>query len=42
MIHISQTMDDFVSFSDTGTLSGKESKVLIKGDNCIARISNFL
>ncbi|MFA5361526.1 MAG: DNA-directed RNA polymerase [archaeon] len=39
MIHISQTMDDFVSFSDTGTLSGKESKrSLLKGDNCIARI----
>jgi len=39
MIHISQTMDDFVSFSDTGSLSGKESqRTLIKGDNCIARI----
>ena len=39
MIHISQTMDDFVSFSDTGSLSGKESKrALVKGDNCIARI----
>ncbi len=39
MIHISQTMDDFVSFSDTGSLSGKESlRTLVKGDNCIARI----
>lgn len=39
MIHISQTMDDFVSFSDTGSLSGKDSKKsLLKGDNCIARI----
>ncbi len=39
MIHISQTMDDFVSFSDTGALSGKESKrSLVKGDDCIARI----
>jgi DNA-directed RNA polymerase subunit E' len=39
MIHISQAMDDFVSFSDSGSLSGKESKrTLVKGDNCIARI----
>jgi DNA-directed RNA polymerase subunit E' len=39
MIHISQTMDDFVSFSESGSLSGKESKrVLVKGDNCVARI----
>tara|TARA_Y100000310_G_scaffold337740_1_gene425603 strand:+ start:16007 stop:16606 length:600 start_codon:yes stop_codon:yes gene_type:complete len=39
MIHISQTMDDFVSFSDTGVLSGKdEKKNLVKNDNCIARI----
>ena len=39
MIHISQTMDDFVSFSDTGALSGKEGKrTLVKDDNCIARI----
>jgi DNA-directed RNA polymerase subunit E' len=39
MIHISQTMDDFVSFSDTGSLSGKESKrALVSGDHCIARI----
>ncbi len=39
MIHISQTMDDFVSFSKTNTLVGKNGKkVLKKGDNCIARI----
>jgi DNA-directed RNA polymerase subunit E' len=39
MIHISQTMEDYVSMSKTGTLSGKVSKRnLAKGDNCIARI----
>lgn len=39
MIHISQTMDDFVSFSKDKTLSGKESKRVLKtGDNCRARI----
>ncbi|HLC31295.1 MAG TPA: DNA-directed RNA polymerase [Candidatus Nanoarchaeia archaeon] len=39
MIHISQTMEDFVSFNKTGTLSGKASKkVLSKDDECIARI----
>jgi len=39
MIHISQTMDDFVSFSKTNTLVGKASKrSLKKGDNCLARI----
>lgn len=39
MIHISQAMDDFVSFSDTGSLQGRDSKrVLVAGDNCIARI----
>jgi DNA-directed RNA polymerase subunit E' len=39
MIHISQTMEDYVSMSKTGTLSGKASKRnLAKGDNCIARI----
>jgi len=39
MIHISQTMDDFVSFSDTGVLTGKDGKKsLMQGDNCIARI----
>lgn len=39
MIHISQTMEDYVSLSKTGTLSGKSSKrSLNKEDNCIARI----
>jgi len=39
MIHISQTMDDYVSFSKTGTLVGKTNKKsLKKGDDCIARI----
>ena len=39
MIHISQTMDDFVSFSDTGVLTGKDGKkTLTQGDKCIARI----
>ena len=39
MIHISQTMDDFVSFSDSGVLTGKDGKKnLIQKDNCIARI----
>ena len=39
MIHVSQTMDDFVSFSKDKTLSGKESKKSLKiGDKCRARI----
>jgi DNA-directed RNA polymerase subunit E' len=39
MIHISQTMDDYVSFSDAGSLQGKSSgRVLKEGDLCIARI----
>jgi len=39
MIHISQTMDDYVSFSTAGSLLGKDSKkVLKKNDTCIARI----
>lgn len=39
MIHISQTMDDYVSFSKTNTLVGKSGKrSLKKGDACIARI----
>jgi DNA-directed RNA polymerase subunit E' len=39
MIHISQTMEDYVSFSSSNTLSGRASKrVLKKGDNCLARI----
>lgn len=39
MIHISQTMDDYVSFSKTNTLIGKNNKKsLKKGDACMARI----
>ncbi|MFA5174280.1 MAG: DNA-directed RNA polymerase [Candidatus Pacearchaeota archaeon] len=39
MIHISQTMDDYVSFSSTNTLLGKDSKkILKKGDACLARV----
>jgi DNA-directed RNA polymerase subunit E' len=39
MIHISQTMDDYVSLNKTGTLSGKSSKRnLAKGDDCMARV----
>ena len=39
MIHISQTMDDFVSFSKEKTLSGKEGKKTLKiNDVCRARI----
>jgi DNA-directed RNA polymerase subunit E' len=39
MIHISQTMDDYVSFSSTSTLLGKDSKkILKKKDQCLARV----
>ena len=39
MIHVSQTMDDFVSVSKQKSLSGKESKKVLKvGDKCRARI----
>ena len=39
MIHISQTMDDYVTFSTSGTLLGKDSKrILKKKDPCMARI----
>jgi DNA-directed RNA polymerase subunit E' len=39
MIHISQTMEDYVSLNKTGTLSGKASKrTLGKGDDCVARV----
>ncbi|MDP6845364.1 MAG: DNA-directed RNA polymerase [Candidatus Nanoarchaeia archaeon] len=39
MIHISQTMDDFVSFSKEGTLLGKDSKKVLKvKDKVRARI----
>ncbi|MEM0465605.1 MAG: DNA-directed RNA polymerase [Candidatus Pacearchaeota archaeon] len=39
MIHISQTMDDYVSFSSNNTLVGKDTKrILKKKDLCLARI----
>lgn len=39
MIHVSQTMDDFVSFSKDKALLGKETKRNLKvGDMCRARI----
>ena len=39
MIHVSQTMDDFVSLSKSNSLLGKNSKrSLKKGDMCLARI----
>lgn len=39
MIHISQTMDDYVSFSKSNTLTGKASKRSLKsGDLCLARV----
>jgi DNA-directed RNA polymerase subunit E' len=39
MIHVSQTMDDFVSFAKDKVLSGKDSKRTLKiGDKCKARI----
>ena len=39
MIHVSHTLDDFVSFSKDKTLSGKESKKTLKiNDICRARI----
>jgi len=39
MIHISQTMEDYVNFSKSNTLVGKSGKrSLKKGDACLARI----
>jgi DNA-directed RNA polymerase subunit E' len=39
MIHISQTMNDYVSFSKDNALSGKQSKrSLVVGDRCLARM----
>ena len=39
MIHISQTMDDYVSFSKASSLQGKSTKRNLKqGDLCLARI----
>ncbi|HKL24210.1 MAG TPA: DNA-directed RNA polymerase [Candidatus Nanoarchaeia archaeon] len=39
MIHISQTMDDYVSFSESESLLGKATgRNLKKGDQCLARV----
>ncbi len=39
MVHLSQTMDDFVSMSKSGVLTGKESKKVLKsGERCRARV----
>ncbi|MDP3986673.1 MAG: DNA-directed RNA polymerase [Nanoarchaeota archaeon] len=39
MIHISQTMEDYVNFSKTNTLTGKSTKRILKqGDLCMARV----
>ena len=39
MIHLSQTMDDYVSLSKVGVLTGKESKRVLKpGERCRSRI----
>jgi DNA-directed RNA polymerase subunit E' len=39
MIHVSQTMDDYVSFSKENVLTGKESKRVLKvNDICRSRI----
>lgn len=39
MIHVSQTMDDYVSFSKSKVLTGKQSKRTLKqSDDCRARI----
>jgi len=39
MIHISQTMDDYVSFSKANSLAGKSSSRTLKvGDLCLARV----
>ena len=39
MVHISQTMEDYVSFSKSNTLTGKKSnKTLKEGEECLARI----
>jgi len=39
MIHVSQTMEDYVTASGTTSLSGRSTKkVLKKGDKCLARV----
>ena|SRR3989344_9233484 len=39
MVHVSQTMDDYVTFSKSNVLTGKETKRSLKiGDKCRARL----
>jgi len=39
LVHVSQVMDDYVSYSDTGVLAGKDSKKTLKiKDKVLARI----
>lgn len=39
MIHVSQTMDDFVTFAKEKVLTGRDSKRTLKvGDQCVARV----
>lgn len=39
LVHVSQVMDDYVSYSDTGVLAGKDSKKVLKvKDKVLARI----
>jgi len=39
MIHVSQSMDDYVSYNKSGSLTGKQTKHVVKGgDICRARI----
>ncbi len=39
MVYISQAMDDYVSFSKEKTLTGKETKKVLRiGDDCYARV----
>lgn len=39
MVHVSQTMDDYVTFSKSNVLTGKETKKSLRvGDKCRARI----
>ena len=39
MIHVSQTMEDYVSINKSGVLQGKSTKRSLNvGDNCLARI----
>jgi DNA-directed RNA polymerase subunit E' len=39
LVHVSQVMDDYVNYSDTGLLTGKESKRILKAKDAVhARI----